>query len=119
MLISTLEIREYYITLGDNPSMIQRPPISLDWDYNKRRTKVITLEDYEEKRRACRCRLGIHIPDSMPMWVLVQEKRFTLRQIQKLRDDELDRMNRWKSAHYYNLHQRFSNTIFGADGGYK
>jgi len=111
---STLEIREYDITLGDNPGGSQGPPISLDWDYNKRRTEVITLEDYEEKRRPRRCRSGMHIPDSMRMWILVREKRFTLRQLQRAtRDAKLIRMQRRKSARYYNLQQRFSNAIFG------
>ena len=33
---STLEIREYDITLGDNPGGSQGPPLTLDWKYNKR-----------------------------------------------------------------------------------
>lgn len=45
---STIEIREYNQTIGDNPSVSYGPPISLDWEYNVLET--ITLEHYEAHR---------------------------------------------------------------------
>lgn len=43
-----IEIRNYGMTLGDNPSCSYGPPVSLDWDYGK--TNVVPVDDYEESR---------------------------------------------------------------------
>ena len=45
-----VKIREYGITLGDNPSCSGGPPISLSWDYEKEAEKVLSLDSYEECR---------------------------------------------------------------------
>jgi hypothetical protein len=41
-------IREYDLTLGDNPSVSYGPPVSLDWNYSEE--KAINLELYEGNR---------------------------------------------------------------------
>jgi hypothetical protein len=43
-----IEIRQYGMTLGDNPSCTYGPPVSLDWDYNE--ANVLCLDEYEEAR---------------------------------------------------------------------
>jgi len=109
---STLEIREYDITLGDNPGGCQGPPVTLDWDYNKRQTKVIPVEEYEEKRPPRRCRSGMHMPDNMRMQILLRHKGFTLTQVKRAtRDAKLIRMQRRKSSQYYSMYERFLNGI--------
>lgn len=45
---SNLQIREYDVTLGDNPSCSYGPPVSLGWDYSD--TEVVPLEKYERAR---------------------------------------------------------------------
>ena len=45
---SNLEIREYDVTLGDNPSCSFGPPVSLGWDF--RDAQVVPLEKYERAR---------------------------------------------------------------------
>lgn len=45
---SSLEIREYDITLGDNPSVRKGPPVSLSWDYKL--AGSIDLEKFESNR---------------------------------------------------------------------
>lgn len=48
-------VREYFMTLGDNPSCSYGPPVTLDWDYTE--CKILKLEDYERlrnKRRTMR-----------------------------------------------------------------
>ena len=43
-----IEIRNYDITLGDNPSCTYGPPVSLDWHYAK--AQNMPLDDYEKAR---------------------------------------------------------------------
>ena len=49
-----LEIHEFYMTLGDHPSAVSGPPVSLD--YSKQTTKKISLDDYERDREPRRRR---------------------------------------------------------------
>lgn len=51
---SSLEVREYSITLGDNPSVSRGAPISLSWNYNE--GKSIDLEEFETIRGPRRTR---------------------------------------------------------------
>ena len=44
---STIEVREYNRTLGDNPACTCGPPTQLDWDYAV--TCNTTLDEYEKK----------------------------------------------------------------------
>mmetsp|Transcript_27814 Transcript_27814/g.39088 ORF Transcript_27814/g.39088 Transcript_27814/m.39088 type:complete len:229 (+) Transcript_27814:32-718(+) len=43
-----IQVREYEITLGDNPAVRQGVPISIGWNYVKQRTK--SVDDYETHR---------------------------------------------------------------------
>lgn len=54
---SDIYIREYAITLGDNPSCTSGPPVSLDWQFSE--FNPIELDQYEEHRgkRRTRCQL--------------------------------------------------------------
>jgi len=44
----SVDVREYGRTLGDNPSCMSGPPISLDWSYSK--TTPVCINEYEDKR---------------------------------------------------------------------
>ena len=59
-----VKIREYGITLGDNPSCSNGPPISLTWDYNQSEEKEVPLETYEERR--CTQRRRMYRSQSVP-----------------------------------------------------
>jgi len=56
---STLEIRTYGVTLGDNPGGSGGPPLSLDWNYNE--SKALDIEEYEARRQPRRSRKDMHI----------------------------------------------------------
>jgi hypothetical protein len=45
---ASVVIREYNLTIGDNPSVSYGPPISLDWEYSQ--LESVTLEQYEAHR---------------------------------------------------------------------
>jgi len=79
----TLEIREYPITLGDNPGGIQGPPVSLDWRYDKEQTQVIPLEAYENARSPRRNREQMRMAENMRRWRLLKECRFTMKDLDK------------------------------------
>jgi len=49
-----VEIRRYYLTLGDNPSCSVGTPVGLDWKYES--LPPLSLDDYEEARRSTRKR---------------------------------------------------------------
>lgn len=49
-----LEIHEFYMTLGDHPSAVSGPPVSLD--YSQEITKKISLDEYERDREPRRKR---------------------------------------------------------------
>lgn len=51
---SSLEVREYEITLGDHPSVSVGPPISLSWKYNKETS--FDIEAFEAGRQPRRSR---------------------------------------------------------------
>eukprot|EP00540_Astrosyne_radiata_P008224 CAMPEP_0116844048 /NCGR_PEP_ID=MMETSP0418-20121206/12446_1 /TAXON_ID=1158023 /ORGANISM="Astrosyne radiata, Strain 13vi08-1A" /LENGTH=236 /DNA_ID=CAMNT_0004474907 /DNA_START=159 /DNA_END=869 /DNA_ORIENTATION=- len=45
---TSLEIREYTMTLGDHPSASSGPPVTLDWTYHSKETR--DLDQYEQAR---------------------------------------------------------------------
>jgi|Transcript_6942 hypothetical protein len=47
-----VQIRDYNLTVGDNPSVSYGPPLSLDWEYEER--SALCINEYEESRPARR-----------------------------------------------------------------
>jgi len=78
---SNLEIREYPITLGDNPGGTMGPPISLD--YQKGETQMVMLEDYENKRPPRRSLSELHITGDIRTLRLRQEHHVSGSEIDK------------------------------------
>jgi hypothetical protein len=68
----TVQIREYGITLGDNPSCSSGPPVQLDWSYNEI-TQEMTVEKYEKVRSGNRrCIHNMKIPSEI-RYVILRE----------------------------------------------
>ena len=59
----SVEIREYDMILGDNPSSQYGPPVTIDWDYEVTSSK--TLDEYEETRK----------PRRTPRQLVMNERR--------------------------------------------
>jgi hypothetical protein len=51
---TTIEIRQYERILGDNPSCSSGPPVTIDWEYDKNKTAVHLIDEYEFRRNKCR-----------------------------------------------------------------
>ena len=78
---STLEIREYNITIGDNPGGCQGPPISLDWNYCPDSTVKMCIETYEEHRGQRRAKHEMYMPASIRMWTLTENLGYSMIEI--------------------------------------
>lgn len=79
---SVVEIREYPITLGDNPGGVQGPPICLDWKHDIEHTVLLLLNEYEAMRPPRRCQEELYLPECLRRWKLL-EKGVSMRAMQK------------------------------------
>jgi len=57
---STVEIREYARTLGDNPSVTSGPPLTLEWTHQS--TSTIDFESYESTKPLSRAKGQMLVP---------------------------------------------------------
>ena len=78
---STLEIREYNVTIGDNPGGYRGPPISLDWNYCPDSTVKMCIETYEEHRGQRRAKHEMYMPASIRMWTLTENLGYSMIEI--------------------------------------
>mmetsp|Transcript_20201 Transcript_20201/g.22896 ORF Transcript_20201/g.22896 Transcript_20201/m.22896 type:complete len:177 (+) Transcript_20201:321-851(+) len=76
---ASIQIRDYSITLGDNPSCSYGPPISLDWEYDE--NEAISLDQYETMRPSRRKMYQMHI--------LSRHRADLLRYVAGTTDDEM------------------------------
>lgn len=65
-----ITIREYFITIGDNPSPLFGPPLSLDWMFDSEYS--LTVDRYEELRQKRRTGREMMIPSRMREDILLQ-----------------------------------------------
>jgi len=79
---STLEIREYHITLGDNPGGYQGPPISLDWSHDSTKTIRLPIDEYELNRMPRRDENDMYLPECLRRWKLL-EKGVSMKEMRK------------------------------------
>ena len=84
---STLEIRSYDITIGDNPGGSHGAPVSLSWDYNPDNTIMVDLETYEKTRPQRRARSEMYMSGSIRMFLLMKNKGYSLREIEAAAKD--------------------------------
>ena len=76
---STIEIRQYSITVGDNPGGRCGPPISLDWNYFN--TSKMNLSNYENCRGPRRNKSELYIPSKERMWTLLKDVGCSMEEI--------------------------------------
>ena len=96
---SNVEIREYKITIGDNPGVSKGPPISLDWKYDSKNTTKIPLKDYEDNRGPRRNKDEMHMNGKIRTMRLFQESDVSLKDMERAsKAAETVREQRKKSA---------------------
>lgn len=72
---STIEVREYNRTLGDNPACSGGPPTQLDWEYAV--TVNTTLDDYEENRAPLREKIDLALTPFMRRYTMHNDFGFS------------------------------------------
>jgi hypothetical protein len=70
-----LEIHEFYMTLGDHPSAVSGPPVSLD--YSQEITKKISLDEYERDREPRRKRKELKLSYKDRKQILEKHRGFS------------------------------------------
>ena len=70
---TTIEIRQYDITLGANPGGFEGPPISLDWQHDEAKTIRTSLDEYERNRPPRRDENEMYLPECLRRWKLLEK----------------------------------------------
>mmetsp|Transcript_28573 Transcript_28573/g.63538 ORF Transcript_28573/g.63538 Transcript_28573/m.63538 type:complete len:435 (+) Transcript_28573:85-1389(+) len=95
----TVEVREYPITIGDNPSVIYGPPVAIDWDFDDR--IEVGVDEFE----LCRSSEGRRKGDEMRLdpsarEELVRQSGHTQKDVaEAVRQVGRDRRSRRRSVH--------------------
>jgi hypothetical protein len=91
-----IEIREYEIDIGDNPSVKDGPPLSLGWKYEKE--KIIDLEEFETLKGPSRPRNEMRVPRNQREW-LIRASGVTNKEIKNsIRDVNITKKGRMNTA---------------------
>jgi hypothetical protein len=69
---ASVQVREYPMILGDNPSCTSGPPVTLDWTYDAKASMSCTVDEWESGRDSTRrMKSVIRVPSSVRTeWVL-------------------------------------------------
>ena len=72
---ASVQVREYPMILGDNPSCTSGPPVTLDWTYDAKASMSCTVDEWESGRDSTRrMKSVIRVPSSVRTeWVLDAE----------------------------------------------
>eukprot|EP00563_Minutocellus_polymorphus_P003391 CAMPEP_0181037732 /NCGR_PEP_ID=MMETSP1070-20121207/9561_1 /TAXON_ID=265543 /ORGANISM="Minutocellus polymorphus, Strain NH13" /LENGTH=518 /DNA_ID=CAMNT_0023115473 /DNA_START=576 /DNA_END=2132 /DNA_ORIENTATION=- len=79
-----LEIREYSVVLGDNPSCSSGPPVQLAWDPHH--SDELKIDDYEEHRPPRRARAEMMMNHNVRWWRLMRESGYTVSHLKRATD---------------------------------
>mmetsp|Transcript_4186 Transcript_4186/g.4596 ORF Transcript_4186/g.4596 Transcript_4186/m.4596 type:complete len:156 (+) Transcript_4186:149-616(+) len=94
-------IREYEVTLGDNPSVSKGPPLSLGWSYNE--MLPIPVDKYEEMRGTRRETYQMAVPADARFDILVSEWGHSMKEVeqtsQQCQKTKRRRMHSARKAH--------------------
>lgn len=77
---SSLEIKEFNMTLGNHPSATSGPPVMIDWD-SEARERVVPLDEYEKERSPRRQRRQLKLSYRDRKGILEQQRGFTPQEV--------------------------------------
>lgn len=93
---SSLEIRSYSVTLGDQPTM-SGPPISLDWKYDPASTAVYDVDTYESHKHPPRSKQEM-LMSASHKYFLMRDMGFTRGEIKAAVEEAKRVQNRRKKT---------------------
>lgn len=79
---SSLEIREFGMTLGDHPSAVSGPPVAMDWN-GKASQRTVNVDEYELLRSPRRKRRQLKLSYHDRRAILENEKKFTTEEVNR------------------------------------
>ena len=68
---NTIEVREHNVTLGDNPSCSNGPPVSMKWEHNN--SYQMSIDDYESERGSRREKSELVIPREVRLHLIKKD----------------------------------------------
>ena len=106
----TMEIREYGVVLGDNPSCSSGPPVQLAW--NPHDSTKLRIDDYEEHRPPRRDRAEMLMSYNVRWWSLMRESGYTVSQLKRATDAcQEERKARQKTVRKIRRQEKINDTI--------
>lgn len=107
---SAVTIRDYDMTLGDNPFCSSGAPVSIDWTYQ--RENKIPLEAYEQHHPPRRHDSALIMPHKVRQELLVETGNTSFAQILRAsRQNEKDKEERLKSIKRFRREEFFANYL--------
>ena len=111
---NTVKVREYPIILGDNPSVSEGPPLSIDWHYED--VDEFEVEEYESTRPPRRVTNEMNIPAGIRSKILMR-CGFGLKEIaetvKKVQNAKRNRIETNTLLYRSNSDERFENAKRG------
>lgn len=102
IVFDRLEIREYPIQVGDNPSVSGGVPLTIGWEYDKDATAVLNVEEYEENRPPRRSMQDMAVPKKLRNKMLIESGHSRSEVTQAVRTTIRDKNSRRRTIN--NLH---------------
>lgn len=95
---ASVQVRQYPVILGDNPSCTSGPPVTLGWNYDTDSSLSCTVDEWESGRNSTRrLREEIRVPSSVRMeWLL--DAGFTPTQVSEAIQDVQKHQRRRQSS---------------------
>jgi hypothetical protein len=99
---SSIDIKEFRMTLGDHPSATSGPPMRLDWGSKPIIDRVVSLDEFEETRSLQRRkRRQLKIPYAERKAMLLEEQGFTPAEVNSAWNEALKiRQQRYETLHH-------------------
>lgn len=108
-----VKIREYEMTLGDNPACKNGPPVTIGWKYSEE--YVSCIDDYENLRGAPRTKYEMVMPPSVRCEIIEKagitfnEIRDRIRMNQKINRGRIQSSNNFK-YHSFEMKMEYAST---------
>lgn len=116
IVFSFLEVKEFPMILGDNPSCTDGPPVTIDWAYDPKTQFVLDVDTFESMRGVRRINKQLILPRSVREKCLARigvSKNDMIAAIRQMRKDKHSRMVSSQQVGMDNLHEATEKVTSG------